>query len=440
VIDQAEISRAPVPSSDWKSVIRAGYVLVFCTFVILGGWSSIARLDSAVVASGAIAPESNRKTIQHLEGGIVSEIAVRDGDVVKEGQLLMRLDRTQSAATNLNLSNQIAAAKCLESRLLAQRDKKTKLEFPPEVATLSGDPAVASAMTDNQNQFESRRKSYENGAEVLNKQLSQAAKDVDQAQSDNETATHQLASIEQELAPLQSLLDRGLVPVTRVTALQRQQQAMQGAVAKASIDLLRAKDKISELDARRKQWDQDYIQEAANSLLEVRKLLNDASQKMVISGDALKRVDILAPVNGTVQQLRFFTIGGVVRSGDPILDIVPASDTMVVRSQVQPIDIDRIHSNMPAEIRFPQFATTRNLNIRGMVKSVSQDSILDPATRQTYFAVEVSVDRSSIPKDINDKLMSGMITTVVLPTGRRTVLEYLIGPLMSRLSGSMRER
>jgi membrane fusion protein, S-layer protein transport system len=440
MIDQAEVSRAPVPSSDWKSVIRAGYVLVFCTFVILGGWSSIARLDSAVVASGAIAPESNRKTIQHLEGGIVSEIAIRDGDAVKEGQLLIRLDRTQNAAANLNLSNQIAAAKCLEARLLAQRDKKNKLQFPSEIAALSGEQAVASAMTDNQNQFESRRKSYENGAEVLDKQLSQAAKDVDQAQSDNETATHQLASIEQELAPLQSLLDRGLVPVTRVTALQRQQQAMQGAVAKAAIDLLRAKDKISELDARRKQWDQDYIQEAANSLLDVRKSLNDASQKMVISGDALKRVDILAPVSGTVQQLRFFTIGGVVRPGDPILDIVPTSDIMVVRSQVQPIDIDRIHSNMPAEIRFPQFATTRNLNIRGMVKSVSQDSILDPATRQTYFAVEVSVDRSSIPKDINDKLISGMITTVVLPTGRRTVLEYLIGPLMSRLSGSMRER
>jgi HlyD family type I secretion membrane fusion protein len=440
VIDQAEISRAPVPSSDWKSAIRAGYVLVFCTFVILGGWSSIARLDAAVVAPGSIAPESNRKTVQHLEGGIVSEISVRDGDAVKEGQLLMRLDRTQSAATNLNLSNQIATAKCLETRLLAQRDKRTTLQFPSEVAALSGDSVVAAAMTDNQNQFESRRKSFENGAEVLDKQLSQATKDVDQAKSDSETATHQLASIEQELAPLESLRDRGLVPVTRVTALQRQQQAMQGAVAKASIDLLRAKDKISELGARRKQWDQDYIQEASNSLLEVRKVLNDISQKMVISGDALKRVDILAPVSGTVQQLRIFTVGGVVRPGDPIMDIVPLSDTLVVRSQVQPIDIDRIHSKMPAEIRFPQFSTSRNLNIRGMVKSVSQDSIQDPATRQSYFAVEVSVDRSTIPKDINEKLISGMITTVVLPTGQRTVLEYLVGPLMSRLSGSMRER
>ena len=440
MIDQAEISRAPVPSSDWQSAIRAGYILVFCTFVVLGGWSSIARLDAAVVAQGAIAPESNRKTVQHLEGGIVSEIDVRDGDAVKEGQLLMRLDRTQSAATNVNLGNQVATAKCLEARLLAQRDKLTKLQFPHDVIALSGDPVVASAMADNRNQFESRRKSYENGAEVLDKQLSQASKDVDQAQSDNETAAHQLASIEQELAPLQSLLDRGLVPVTRVTALQRQQQAMQGAVAKAAIDLLRARDKISEIDARRKQWDQDYIQEAANSLLEVRKSLNDVSQRMVISGDALKRVDILAPVSGTVQQLRIFTVGGVVRPGDPILDIVPLSDTLVVRSQVQPIDIDRIHSNMPAEIRFPQFATTRNLNIRGMVKSVSQDSILDTATRQTYFAVEVSVDRSSIPKDINEKLISGMTTTVVLPTGRRTVLEYLTGPLMTRISGSMRER
>ena len=440
MIDQAEISRAPVPSSDWKSVIRSGYILVFCTFVLLGGWSSVARLDAAVVAQGAVAPESNRKTVQHLEGGIVSEIAVRDGDVVKEGQLLMRLDRTQSAATNLNLRNQDAIAKCIETRLLSQRDRRTVLTFPPEVLALSAEAVVASAIADNQNQFESRRKSYENGAEILDRQLSQAAKDVDQARSDSETATHQLASVEQELAPLETLRDKGLVPITRITALQRQQQALQGAVAKAAIDLLRSKDKISEISARRKQWDQDYIQEAANSLLDVRKTMNDVSQKMIISGDALRRVDILAPVGGAVQQLRFFTVGGVVRSGDPIMDIVPVTDTLVVRSQVFPIDIDRIHSDMPAEIRFPQFSAIRNLNIRGMVKSVSQDSIQDPASHQAYYAVEVSVDRTTIPKDINDKLMSGMVTTVVLPTGRRTVLEYLTGPLMARMSMSMRER
>ena len=305
---------------------------------------------------------------------------------------------------------------------------------------LSSDPVIASAIADNANQFSLRRKSYANGAEVLDKQLSQAAKDIDLANAENETASLQLASTEQELAPLMALFDKGLVPTTRVTGLQRQQQALQGAVAKAAIDLARAKDKISEIEARRNQWDEDYSQEAANQLLEVRKSMSDVSQRMVIAGDALRRVDIFAPVDGTVQQLRYFTVGGVVRPGDPIMEIVPATDTLVVRSQVAPGDIDRIHSDMAAEIRFPQFASVHDLNIRGVVKSVSQDSILDQTTRQSYYAVEVSVDRTTIPKDINAKLMAGMSTTVVVPTGGRTVLGYLTGPLLARMSMSMRER
>jgi S-layer protein transport system membrane fusion protein len=440
IVDRAELARAPAPSSNWGSTIRLGYLIVGATFIGLGGWSSIARLDAAVIAQGAVAPQSNRKTVQHLEGGIVSEIAVHDGDIVKEGQLLMRLDRTQSAAADLSLRNQDIIARCHEARLLAQRDKLEKVKFPEEIVALSADPVIASAIADNQNQFASRRKSFVNGAEVLDKQLSQAAKDVEQAQSDHDTSALQLKSVEEELAPLEVLLVKGLVPVTRVTTVQRQKQALEGAIAKSAIDLARAKDKISEIEARRKQWDEDYGQEAANSLLDVRKSMNDVSQKMVVTGDALRRVDILAPVGGTVQQLRFFTVGGVVRSGEPIMDIMPAADTLVVRSQVLPIDIDRIHSDMPAEIRFPQFASVRDLNVHGIVKYVSQDSIQDPATHQSYYAIEVSVDRSNIPTDINEKLMSGMMTTVVVPTGRRTVLGYLVGPLMSRLSMSMRER
>ncbi|MEQ1611399.1 MAG: HlyD family type I secretion periplasmic adaptor subunit [Hyphomicrobiaceae bacterium] len=438
--DDTVIAMAPQPSADYQSTLRRGYGSLALILLVLFGVSFFARIDSGVVAAGAISVESNRKTVQHLEGGIVSEILVRDGDVVKQGDVLMRLDQTRSAASEELYRKQQAIALALEARLLAQVERRESLVFPPAVNTLASDPMVQSALVDNQRQFEGRRNTFISAMSVLESQALQAQKDMSQARSDKQTVEQQLASVQQELAPLEELLTRGLVPKTRVTTLQRQEQQLQGMSSKADIDLARSTERVVELESKQKQLRQEYSQEAATAIPEVRKTLSDLQQQLVIARDTLKRVDIFAPVAGTVQQLRIFTIGGVIRPGDPVVDIVPDSAKLVVKARVSPIDVDRVRPGMPVEIRLPQFQNYQSEVMRGEVRNISRDTLLDETNRQPYYAMEADVDRSSIPAEINSKLVAGMSTEVIVPTGERTLMQYLLSPLLNRLAVSMRER
>jgi len=206
----------------------------------------------------------------------------------------------------------------------------------------------------------------------------------------------------------------------------------------------KAREKVKELQANIERLKQDYRQEGANGLPDVRKVISDATQQLALARDALQRVDIKAPVTGTVQQLKVFTIGGVIKPGDPILDIVPLTDTLVVRAKVVPIDVDRILTGEHVEIRIPQFTRFELRPIEGVVRSISRDSILDPAGTPgpgtAYYAVEVAVDRASIPEGIRDRLVAGMTVDTIIRTQERTVLSYLAAPLTHRLAKSMHER
>jgi S-layer protein transport system membrane fusion protein len=442
--ERIELLPAPVASTDWRGMLRVAMGIVVFTFVVLGGWSAVASLDSAVVAEGAIAVESNRKTVQHLEGGIVREILVRDGDVVQQGDTLIRLDPTQRAATDRGYRQQLAIASALEARLKAQRDTSNAVTFPDEVTSLRDDPVVANAIHDNQGQFESRQQSLRKAIEVYDRQIEQTNDDIRQAAVEEKSAQDQIESIGLELPNLRGLLAKGLVALPRVTTLERQLYQTQGQLETAKINAARAREKIREMQARIEALRQDYRQEGANGLLDVRKVISDARAQVAIAGDALQRIDIKAPVMGTVQQLKIFTIGGVIKPGDPILDIVPLSDTLVVRAKVLPVDVDRILNGEAVEVRVPQFMRYEPKPIMGVVRSISRDSVTEAtptgAAAQPYFAVEVAVDRASIPEELRERLIAGMTVDTIIRTQERTVLSYLIAPLRNRLAKSMRER
>ena len=261
-----------------------------------------------------------------------------------------------------------------------------------------------------------------------------------QAQSDKQTAVQQLASIAKELPPLRRLLQQGLVPLPRVLTLERQEQQLQGASVKADIDLSRSRERVGEIETKQKQLRQEYSQEAASANPDVRKTLSDVSQQLILARDTLKRIEIIAPVSGQVQQLRIFTIGGVVKPGDPVVDVVPASAKLVVRARVSPVDIDRLRPGLPVEVRLPQFQRFQSEIMRGEVRSISRDTLLDEANRQPYYAMEVEADRASLPAEISDKLVAGMTTEVIVPTGERTVLQFLFSPMFNRLAAALRER
>ncbi len=438
--DDVVIATAPVPSADYRTTVRRGYGVIFGTLAVLTVCAAFARIDSAVVAPGAISIEANRKTVQHLEGGIVSEILVRDGDLVKQGDVILRLDPTRSAASEELYRKQQAIALALESRLQAQMNLRESLVYPPEVNALADDPMVRSAKLDNQRQFDSRRSTYLSATSVIESQIEQARKDMKQAQSDKQTAEQQLASIAKELPPLRRLLAQGLVPLPRVLTLERQEQQLQGASAKADIDLSRSRERVGEIETKQKQLRQEYSQEAASAIPDVRKTLSDVSQQLILARDTLKRIDIVAPVSGQVQQLRIFTIGGVVKPGDPVVDVVPASAKLVVRARVSPVDIDRLRPGLPVEVRMPQFQRFQSEIMRGEVRSISRDTLLDEVNRQPYYAMEIEADRASLPTEISEKLVAGMTTEVIVPTGERTVLQFLFSPMFNRLAAALRER
>lgn len=442
--ERIELLPAPVPSTDWRMMLRAATGVIVFTFVVLGGWSAVARLDSAVVADGAVAVESNRKTVQHLEGGIVREILVRDGDNVRQGDTLIRLDPTRNAAADLGYREQLAIASALQARLVSQRGMADRVELPSEVTSLKDDPLIVNAIHDNQSQFDNRRESLRRATEVIEKQVAQAQDEIRQASLDQRTAQQQIESINVELPNLRVLLEKGLVALPRVTTLERQLIQTQGQLETAQISKTKAAEKVGELHARIDQLKQDYRQEAANALPDVRKTISDARQQLVVANDALQRIEIKAPVTGTVQQLKMFTIGGVIRPGDPIMDIVPSTDVLVVRAKVMPVDVDRIVAGDAVEVRVPQFVRFELKPIVGSVRSISRDSIQDapgPTGQvQTYFAVEVAVDRASIPDEIRDRISAGMTVDAIIRTQERTVLSYLVAPLRNRLAKSMRER
>jgi len=435
-----DVVTAPAPPSDWRKLLRLDVWVVVGTFVILGGWSAVAHIDGGVVAAGQISVESFTKTIQHLEGGIVREVLVRNGDMVREGDVLVRLDPTQRDATSTAYRQQLAIARSLEARLLAQRDMREAIEFPPEVTELKDDPLVAFAVHDNQRQFETRRNGLMVSIKVLDKQINQSKQDMAQALSDQKTYRDQYESATAELNSIKSLVPKGLVPISRVTTLERTQIQYAGQLEDAKISYRRVKEKVAQLDAQIEQVRSDYRQEAATALPEVRNTLATLKQQVTISSDSLKRIEVRASNNGSVQNLRIFTVGGVIPPGGPILDLVPSSDTLVVRAKVAPVDVDRINSNARVEVRLPQFVRFQSQVIEGNVRSVSRDVLFDDVTKQYYFAVEVAVVRATIPKEIEPKLQPGMSVEIVIVSEQRTVLEFLVAPLSNRIALSMHER
>jgi HlyD family type I secretion membrane fusion protein len=408
--------------------------------VILGSWAAVARLDAAAVAAGVISVESVRKTVQHLEGGMVREILVRNGASVKKGSVLLRLDPTRTDAAGETYRQQLAASLAIEARLTAQREGTETIQFPPEVTQLADQPYVQAVIADQQRQFKSRKDVLDASVGIIEAQINQAKQDIEQAKVERKTAEEQLKTIDVELPPLLELLPRGLVVVSRVTTLQRTQAQLRGVVDGAAVTIQKSTEKIGELRSQGLQLRQAYVQEAANQLPDVRKTIGDLRQQLVVAEDAAKRIDIIAPVSGKVQNMKIFTLGGVIRPGDAILDIVPADDTLVVQAKLSTYDIDRIAMGMNVEVRIPQFQTFQSQQMHGEVRTISSDTLMDEVTKQPYYAMEVAVDRSSIPTEINDKLTAGMNVDVIVPTDQRTVLQYLVSPIFNRFAKAMRER
>jgi HlyD family type I secretion membrane fusion protein len=423
---------------DWKRPAILGYLIVTLTFLVFGAWSAIAKLDSAVVASGVVAVESNRKTVQHLEGGIIQEILVREGQRVTQGDILFRMDPTQALASFDLQQNQLYAALAQEARLVAEREGAAEVTFPEELRDVRVHPTVARAVADQTKEFHERRASLLGQMGLLEAKIGQYKTEIEGLLVQQKATEDQLRWIVEELADLRYLLDRNLVQKTRVLALEREKSRLEGVIGRSTADQAKAQNGIGEAQLQIRQLHQKFLEEVSGQILEARQKISDLREKVRVANDVFRRLVIVAPVSGTVQNLKFFTVGGVIKAGEALLEIVPERDRFIVQAHVSPHDMESLVPGMRAEIRFTAFRTNILPLIMGHVESVSRDRLIDETTKQPYFLAQVVVEDA--PREVRGRLTAGMPADLLFPTGERTVLDYLVRPLKDRINSALREK
>jgi HlyD family secretion protein len=426
--------------SEWRPLAFAGYTLIAMTFGVAGVWAAVAKLDKAVIASGFVETETNRKTVQHLEGGIVRDILVKEGDHVVEGQVLFRLEQVQAEATNESLRNQLDSALALEARLVAERDGAQEISWPKELNDRLADPTLSHILNDQIHQFEKRRGSLEGQKSVLESRIVQLHKEIDGISVEKKSTEGQTTYINQELVGLRDLAGKNLVPVTRVYAMERERTRLEGEVGRAEADVAKAESSIAEMNIQIQELTQKFQEDVASSLLDVRQKIADVRERSSVSQDVVNRLAITAPRAGMVQNLKVFTIGQVLRGAEPLLDIVPDNDALVVHAEFSTTDIDNVFAGMSGEIRFPAFHSRTIPVMLGKIESISHDRLVDEATHQYYYLGVVSLNRADIPEEFRSRLRAGMPAEIIVSSGERTVLNYLVGPLSSSLRKTFREQ
>lgn len=433
--------RPPEVKDDWRKPVLVAYLVILVAFGGGAGWASVAKVASAAISPGVVMAQSNKKSVQHLEGGIVKEILVRNGDQVSEGQVLMRLDDTQAKAQLDTVRNQRAVFLVQEARLIAERDGKSTIVLPEIIKDRAADPTVMRALADQTASLRERANYLVSQTDTLNARRAQAEQEIRALKNDAQSAKDQIATLDQELPGLKGLLAKQLVAVTRVTTLEREKARLTGVYDRAVSDAAKAEQQIAETNFQIVQVRQQFLQQVGTDLIDTRRQLSDLVEKENVARDVLARTVVIAPKTGIVQGMKFFTVGAVVKPGDTILDIAPTGDELTVGIQIPPAEIDAVAEGLKAEIRFPTFHSRRVPKMFGKVRSVSYDRTQDPNDpRAYYFQGEVVVDKDTIPVEIKDSLKPGMNADVIITTGEQTPLDYFLGPLFDRVSRGMREK
>lgn len=436
---ETENRKAPKASANYMGPVLFGFAVIFLTFGIAGGWAAMAPLDSAVLAPGVVVVDNNRKTVQHLEGGLISEIDVVDGQSVKEGDVLFRLDVTQAQANNTLLTQQLHAAWMLEARLLAERAGLDEIVLSEELKALLSDPVVAQTMEDEEAQLKERLASIRGQVDILESRIAQANTRIDGLNVELQSTREQIGYINKELVDVRSLHEKGLVASTRLNSLERERARLEGVIGRTVAEISGTESIIGESRLQIEQLRQQHVEDVAQQVTEARKTINELRERIIVSTDILRRTAILAPRSGRVIGLQVFTVGQVVRPGDTLLEIVPEDEGFVINAQVSPLDIDAVTPNMSAEVRFSAFKARVTPVVFGYIKEVSPDRIIDEQNGQPYFLARVIVAEEDIPEALKGRITAGMPGDVILPTGERTVLEYLLNPLQTALSQAFAE-
>jgi epimerase transport system membrane fusion protein len=409
-------------------------------FVGLGGWAAFAPLNSAAVAPAVVKVEGNRKSVQHLEGGIVKELRVREGDKVATEQTLILLDDTQARAAVDVFSKQYDELTAQEARLIAERDGAAAVQFPQALIARRAEPDVAAIIAGQTNLFKSRRTTLTGTVEVLRKKISQTQEQIVGLEGQAAAYKRQLQSTHNENNGLRDLFKKGYVPRQRMLELERSEAALEGQIAEVSANILRARQSIEEVNVQIVQAQSDRFAQVANDLRDVQVKLLEIGPKVSSAKETLRRTEIRSPYPGVVVGLTAFSVGGVISPGEKIMDVVPEKGGLIVEATVAPEDVKDLHVGMRAEVHLTAYKQRTVPIIHGKVLQVSADRLTDTKTGAGYYLAQVKVDELELAELKDVRLAPGMPALVMIPTGERSALDYLLRPLTDSLNKSFREK
>lgn len=433
------ISRQLSEMANPRKYSRAGYIILFLTFGVLGTWAYFGIISSAVVAPGVVSLESDRKTVQHLEGGIVQEILVREADTVQEGDPLIILDNIQVSSEIAVLEQRKAASEAVIARLIAEQTFAEAITFPNDLMA-SEDPLTKSAMQIQRDIFTDRSSIFLSQSEILEFRAQQL---IGQAEGNGVQldALQRRRDLRNELFErMRTGEERGVVESNRLSGMEDDVIQLEADIGAVMSEISQVKAAAGEARLNILKLKQEYSERANNELKEERSALSEINEKLIVLADRLRRTAILAPTTGKVQSLAVTTRGSVIRSGDVLMEIVPSDETLLIDARIAPVDIDNVRPGLETEVKISSFKARLSKLILGEVMSVSTDVVTNRNPNEApYYLARIRVPDENLTDEMRERLTAGMPADVVILTGERSVLQYMIAPLSDAIFKSLRE-
>lgn len=420
--------------------VLAGIVVVVLLAGGVGGWASKAEISGAVIATGSVVVDSNVKKVQHPSGGIVGEVRVRDGDRVKAGDIVVRLDETITRANLAIITKGLTELMARKARLEAERDRAESVAIPRDLAARMHDPDVADVVSSERKLFELRRSARAGQKSQLQQRIAQLEEEIVGLTAQQNAKAHEIELIKRELTGVKELWEKKLVQINRLTALEREATRLDGDRGQYIASAAQARGKIAEIQLQIFQIDQDVSSEVAKEMREIDAKIGEFVERKVTAEDQLKRIDIRAPQDGVVFQSNVHTVGGVISAGDPIMLIVPAADNLMVEARVDPKDIDQLQLGQHVVLRFSNFSQRTTPELNGTISRIAADTATDPRTGLSFYIIRVAMPPEEIARLGDLRLAPGMPVEAFVQTGDRTMISYLVKPLHDQLMRAFRER
>ena len=418
----------------------AGIVIVLILLGGVGGWAGTMKLSGALIAPGSIVVDSNVKKVQHPTGGIVGELLARDGDKVRAGDIVVRLDDTVTRANLAIVTKGLTELTARKARLESERDGLENVSFPADLLARAGEPDAAAVIDSERKLFELRRNARVGQKDQLRQRIGQLKEEVRGYRAQQEAKRKEIELIEREMVGVRDLWRQKLIQITRLTELERTAARLEGESAQLIAQTAQVAGRVAEIELQIIQIDRDLSSEVAKETREIDAKLGEFVERKITAEDQLRRIEIRAPQDGTVFQSTVHTVGGVIPAGDPIMLIVPVADNLTVEAKVNPQDIDQVRLGQTALLLLSAFNQQSTPEINGTVTRISADAGTDQRTGLSYYVIRIAMPPEEVARLGGVTVIPGMPVEAFVQTGERTMLSYFAKPLHDQLMRVFRER